>query len=105
MKPQRIQLSRKKGFDLQRVSMDLNGLPAVNCARPSKWGNPYKIGDEGIPDNMAAKCAFRNFTFRTAKGVVLMQDAKIELRGKNLACFCRLDQPCHVDVILEVANS
>jgi hypothetical protein len=27
------------------------------------------------------------------------------LRGKNLACFCRLDQPCHADVLLEIANS
>jgi hypothetical protein len=26
------------------------------------------------------------------------------LRGKNLACWCSLDQPCHVDVLLEVAN-
>jgi hypothetical protein len=25
-----------------------------------------------------------------------------ELRGMNLACFCRLDQPCHVDVLLEM---
>ena len=26
------------------------------------------------------------------------------LRGKNLACFCPLDQPCHADVLLEMAN-
>lgn len=26
------------------------------------------------------------------------------LRGKNLACFCALDQPCHVDVLLDIAN-
>ncbi len=24
--------------------------------------------------------------------------------GKNLACFCRLDQLCHADVLLEFAN-
>jgi len=28
-----------------------------------------------------------------------------ELRGKNLACWCRLDQPCHADVLLELANA
>ena len=28
-----------------------------------------------------------------------------ELRGKNLACWCPLDQPCHADVLLELANS
>lgn len=27
------------------------------------------------------------------------------LRGKNLACWCRLDQPCHADVLLELANT
>lgn len=27
-----------------------------------------------------------------------------ELRGKNLACWCPLDQPCHADVLLEIAN-
>ena len=28
-----------------------------------------------------------------------------ELRGKELACFCPLDQPCHADVLLEIANA
>jgi hypothetical protein len=32
-------------------------------------------------------------------------DVKEALRGKNLACFCALDQPCHADVLLEIANS
>ncbi|ETX26587.1 DUF4326 domain-containing protein [Roseivivax isoporae] len=27
-----------------------------------------------------------------------------ELRGKDLACWCPLDQPCHADVLLEIAN-
>lgn len=27
------------------------------------------------------------------------------LRGKNLACWCALDQPCHADVLLEIASS
>lgn len=27
-----------------------------------------------------------------------------ELRGKNLACYCPLDRPCHADVLLELAN-
>ena len=27
------------------------------------------------------------------------------LRGRNLACWCPLDQPCHADVLLELANS
>jgi hypothetical protein len=27
------------------------------------------------------------------------------LRGHDLACWCRLDQPCHADVLLELANA
>lgn len=35
--PVRLQLSRKKGFDLQAHSSAVNGLPAVNVARPTMW--------------------------------------------------------------------
>jgi hypothetical protein len=31
--------------------------------------------------------------------------AREELAGKNLACWCALDQPCHADVLLELANA
>jgi hypothetical protein len=41
VKPVRLQLSRAKGFNLQRLSVETNGLAAVNCARPSRWGNPF----------------------------------------------------------------
>ena len=27
-----------------------------------------------------------------------------ELRGKNLICSCKLEEPCHADVLLELAN-
>ncbi|MDB5612090.1 MAG: hypothetical protein JWP25_8990 [Bradyrhizobium sp.] len=32
------------------------------------------------------------------------EEIRTALRGKNLACFCALDQPCHADVLLEMAN-
>ena len=35
---------------------------------------------------------------------VTIEDVKTELRGKDLACWCPLDQPCHADVLLEIAN-
>ena len=40
--PVRMRLSRAKGFNLQAASRAINGLPAVNCARPGKWGNQLK---------------------------------------------------------------
>lgn len=41
-------------------------------------------------------------TFRD--GTEILEKARRELRGKNLACWCALDQPCHADVLLELAN-
>jgi hypothetical protein len=34
----------------------------------------------------------------------LLDRARHELVGFNLACTCRLDLPCHADVLLELAN-
>jgi hypothetical protein len=35
---------------------------------------------------------------------VTVTDVKRELRGRDLACYCPLDEPCHADVLLAVAN-
>lgn len=43
--PVRLQLSRKRGFDLQAHSLAINGLRAVNVARPSILGNPFTVAN------------------------------------------------------------
>ena len=96
-KPVRLQLSRRKGFDLQRASRDLNGLLAVNCARPGKWGNPHKVC-AGVNAELAVQ------RFREDFGAHPEYAGIKELRDKNLACYCALDSPCHADVLLELAN-
>lgn len=92
--PERIQLSRRKGWRMPENT--------VSVARPGKWGNPFKIGDdvaglEGEP--MDAQDAVHHFALFHASTLPVH-----ELRGKNLACWCPLDQPCHADVLLELAN-
>lgn len=69
----------------------------VSVCRPGKFGNPYIVGKDGTP----AECVFK---FRRYIDVFLDNEAFAELRGKNLACWCKLDQPCHADVLLEVSN-
>jgi hypothetical protein len=32
------------------------------------------------------------------------EEIKHDLRRRNLCCWCALDQPCHADVLLEIAN-
>lgn len=97
IKPLRIQLSRKRGFNLQEVSKKLNGLPAVNCARPSRWGNPERR-TAGVTNHYLVAC-FRDYVRENLDFVKL---AKQELSGKNLACFCKLEEECHCDVLLEL---
>lgn len=97
--PSRLQLRRVKGFDLQALSRATNGLEAVNCARPGKWGNPFHVDVYKTPRACVTK-------YRALLNVAdkLRAAAVAQLRGKNLACFCRPEDPCHVDVLLEIAN-
>jgi hypothetical protein len=32
-------------------------------------------------------------------------DVRRELPGRDLGCYCGLDEPCHADTLLEIANS
>lgn len=96
--PVRIQRKRTKGWRMPANT--------VSVTRPGRWGNPYKIG-EPIPGDP--------FTKMDAAGAVrclelympqyTREAARQELRGKNLACWCALDQPCHADVLLKIANA
>ncbi|GIM90343.1 DUF4326 domain-containing protein [Paractinoplanes toevensis] len=36
---------------------------------------------------------------------VTVEDVRAELGGKDLACWCPLHEPCHADVLLEIANA
>jgi hypothetical protein len=33
-----------------------------------------------------------------------LDEARRELGGRDLVCWCPIDQPCHADVLLEIAN-
>lgn len=103
-KPIRIQRRRTKGWRLP---------PNTVCvSRPSVWGNPYKVGcRDNITGDLIvdAAHAVRLFRERWFEGDVswiqtMREAAQEDLRGKNLSCWCPLDQPCHADVLLEVAN-
>lgn len=105
MKPQRIQLCRRRGFRLQAVSLELNGLPAVNCARPGKWGNPCRVGwcpACGVEHDQAGAVA--EFKAELESNPLWLAQVRDELRGKNLACWCKLSESCHCDLLLETAN-
>lgn len=101
--PVRIQRKRTKGWRMPEG--------AVYVGRPTIYGNPYPVG--GRPSTVPG---MRAYGPRTREDVVRAFRALFEhagwerymplepLRGKDLACWCPLDQPCHADVLLELAN-
>lgn len=103
----RVQRKRTKGY---RLPSD-----TVSVCRPGKFGNPFTIKqyrDAGVSGTDAELAALAVAAFRDWLCDGETDEAKAEiinnlssLRGKNLACFCSLDSPCHADVLLEYANA
>jgi len=66
-------------------------------ARPSRWGNPFRVAELGRAQAIA----------RFARSLE-NDGARMEvraLRGKNLACWCAPDEACHADILLALANA
>lgn len=117
--PERIQMTRQKPWRAEFPD-------AVIVARPTKWGNPFRIGDAltggSVADGDHAVNLFTNWLTnhvdtegryihgRTdyhgaeAANRPAIDEIREELAGRDLACWCPLDQPCHADVLLEIAN-
>ncbi len=80
----------------------------VYVGRPTKWGNPYRVGSPDpmlIGNVMTAKDAVRMYEWYMEANPVLRAEAIVELRGKNLACWCKPGEPCHADVLFLLANT
>lgn len=103
--PKRIQRKRTEGWKMPEG--------AVYVGRPSRYGNPFIVGQHGT----AEECVdgFRKCWQHTLKSASTFPEHPPmpfgqpiylgPLRGKDLACWCPLDQPCHADVLLELANA
>ena len=116
--PIRVQLSRAKGWRMPPNT--------VKVDRSTRWGNqhdwrgwryawPYReisrrFGlaiDESGRDEWCRAQAVEAYRKDIATGAMVPPAA--ELRGKNLACWCKLPRPgepdvCHAAVLLELAN-
>ena len=115
--PVRIQRKRTKGWRMPENT--------VYVGRGSKWGNPFKIYkdkmnstalpwgwrvyDKGRPLRFFSELSAIHQSIRQYKRwlKIKIKSGELnlsELKGKNLACWCKLDEPCHADVLLEFAN-
>jgi hypothetical protein len=93
--PKRIRLSRQKGWRMP--------AGAVKVDRSTRWGNPYPAGKDGDGSRLYLANMYRAY-IRRAEQADLRAAIRADLHGKDLACWCPLDGPCHADVLLELAN-
>lgn len=124
MTPKRIQRKRTKGWRMQEDT--------VYVGRGTKWGNPYRpaqardgtwvaVDENDVEYPGYGPCGEGTFPTREAAlndcvrlfaqneveyelGRFTRAQARSELAGKDLACWCPESQPCHADVLLEIAN-
>ena len=87
-------------------------MPAntIKIDRSTKWGNPFVVGKDGTRAECIElyKCFVAGNAATKRKDVLasreLVASSAYELRGKNLACWCPMDGPCHADILLKIAN-
>jgi hypothetical protein len=93
--PRRVQRQRTKGWRMPANT--------VYVGRPTKWGNPYRVGNGYVAEDIVA--LYWAWMVNTYNSTTMPRKPDpTELRGKDLACWCPLDRPCHADVLLELAN-
>lgn len=105
-RPIRIQLSRAKGWRMPANT--------VKVDRTTKWGNPWSTGEgrsqlvswfrRDIEQERQTETPI-DPDYAPSRRLHWIAHNVRALRGLNLACWCPLDQPCHADVLLELANA
>lgn len=76
--------------------------------RRSPYANPHTLRAEGCRHCGQAHTraeVIDLYRAHIADHPELVDRARRELAGRDLACWCRLDDPCHADVLLDVVGS
>ena len=94
--------SVRKGKRVQRKRCARWQMPpnTIYVGRPTKFGNPWKMESEEARDEV-----IRYYELYLKKTLEENPRFLDELKGKDLACWCPLDKPCHVDVILKLLEA
>lgn len=107
--PKRIQRKRTKGWKMPENT--------IYVGRPTMWGNPftgdnaadkYRIAVSSFPVSQETLADWKANGGRADMLIALagrVRPVLDKLRGHNLACWCALDKPCHVDILLEIVNA
>jgi len=78
-------------------------MPAnsIYVGRPSKWGNPFKVGRRFTRAEAVERYERRLLAMSPAEREAFLAP----LHGENLVCWCPLNVECHADVLLKWANA
>lgn len=93
MTPQRVQRKRTKGWRMPENT--------VYVGRPTVYGNEFDFRKLGRAE---AVQEYRKWLEQHLAAHTYMEAHVEALRGKHLACWCPVNQPCHADVLLKIAN-
>lgn len=63
----------------------------------SRWGNPFRIGQDGTRGEVIAM--YEDWLLSELEKPGAIQEF-LKLRGKSLGCHCK-PKPCHVDIIVK----
>lgn len=75
----------------------------IYVGRGSIFGNPFKVGEYRLNTVQDVVDAYQKMLVDGFLEVTVAQVQR-RLRGKDLACWCKPGEPCHGDVLLEIAN-
>lgn len=113
----RVQLSRRLGWRMPENT--------VKVDRSTKFGNPYRVDvfgldlslelfartvrgiwtPDGIPVELVPTAYDLHRAFLKKHNHHPLDNVRYELRGMDIACWCKLEEKCHGDVLLQIANA
>lgn len=106
----RVQRKRTKGWKMPENT--------IYVGRPTYWGNNFKVGNTywftTLNGQFGGTIRSLEHSVPVHREYVIYSDSengrafrdlvRRQLAGKDLACWCPIDKPCHADVLLEIAN-
>ncbi len=106
MTPSAEDSARRPKIYSKREGADPYPPGAVYVGRPTMWGNQFVVGQHGAQGECAE---FYSEWLLGPDGKYIRDQARLQLRGKDLICWCRSPSdtnpaPCHAEALLEVAN-
>jgi hypothetical protein len=89
----------------KRVSIKSGKPYDIYIGRPGPFGNPWsskpsKYAEHIVSSKKESLESYRQYLLNNEELLKQIED----LRGKTIACWCKEDERCHGDIIIEILN-